>query len=86
MTDAIGLLHGADFAQRDVGAAAHEQFRLRWSPRSMSGESLTVAQVQTLCEAGALGPFLFQLPAMALRVRPARYIPVAADVRSADGC
>ena len=52
MTDALGLLHGADFAQRDVGAAAHEQFRLRWSPRSMSGESLTVAQVQTLCEAG----------------------------------
>ena len=70
MTDALGLLHGADFAQRDVGAAAHEQFRLRWSPRSMSGESLSMAQVQTLCEAGRWAPLLFQLPAMALRVTP----------------
>lgn len=59
MTDADSPLNSADFSQRLAGAAADPQFRSRWSPRSMSGQALTVSQVQVLCEAGRWAPSCF---------------------------
>ena len=59
MTDGESGLHGADFSLRDVGAAANDQFRLRWSPRAMTGQPLSMAEVQTLCEAGRWAPSCF---------------------------
>ena len=61
MVDATGTsaLHSADYAQRDVGAAADDQFRLRWSPRAMSGQALSMAEIQMLCEAGRWAPSCF---------------------------
>lgn len=52
-------LTSADFFQRQAQATADGQFRLRWSPRSMSGQALTLAQVQSLCEAGRWAPSCF---------------------------
>ena len=59
MVDATGALHSADYAQRDEGAAADDQFRLRWSPRAMSGQALSMAEIQMLCEAGRWAPSCF---------------------------
>ena len=52
-------LTSADFSQRQAQATADDQFRLRWSLRSMSGQALTLAQVQSLCEAGRWAPSCF---------------------------
>lgn len=49
----------ADFSQRAADAPAHDQFRRRWSPRSMSGRALSLQAIQTLCEAGRWAPSCF---------------------------
>ncbi len=59
MTDSVNLLHQADFSQRQTDLAVADQFTMRWSPRSMSGRALTLAQVQCLCEAGRWAPSCF---------------------------
>ena len=59
MTNVDTPLTNADFAQRSVQATTNDQFRLRWSPRSMTGQALTLAQVQSLCEAGRWAPSCF---------------------------
>jgi nitroreductase len=59
MTNVDTPLTNADFSQRSVQATTNDQFRLRWSPRSMTGQALTLAQVQSLCEAGRWAPSCF---------------------------
>ena len=59
MTNVDTPLTNADFSQRSVQATTNDQFRLRWSPRSMNGQALTLAQVQSLCEAGRWAPSCF---------------------------
>jgi nitroreductase len=59
MTTVDTPLTNADFSQRSAQATANDQFRLRWSPRSMTGQALTLAQVQSLCEAGRWAPSCF---------------------------
>ena len=49
----------ADFSQRAADAPAHDQFRRRWSPRSMSGRALSLQAIQALCEAGRWAPSCF---------------------------
>lgn len=59
MTNIDTPLTNADFSQRSAQATTSDQFRLRWSPRSMSGQALTIAEVQSLCEAGRWAPSCF---------------------------
>ena len=59
MTNVDTPLTNADFSQRSAQATTNDQFRLRWSPRSMTGQALTLAQVQSLCEAGRWAPSCF---------------------------
>jgi len=59
MNDKDGPLLSANFSQRLAQAPAHDQFRLRWSPRSMSGQTLTLQDLQTICEAGRWAPSCF---------------------------
>lgn len=59
MTNVDTPLTNADFSQRSAQATTNDQFRLRWSPRSMNGQALTLAQVQSLCEAGRWAPSCF---------------------------
>ena len=59
MTNVDTPLTNADFSQRSAQATTNDQFRLRWSPRSMTGRALTLAQVQSLCEAGRWAPSCF---------------------------
>ena len=59
MTNGDTPLTNADFSQRSAQATTNDQFRLRWSPRSMNGQALTLAQVQSLCEAGRWAPSCF---------------------------
>ena len=59
MNDKDNLLLSADFSQRSPGAPAHDQFRQRWSPRSMTGQALSLQDLETLCEAGRWSPSCF---------------------------
>jgi nitroreductase len=59
MSDNDNPLTRADFSQRHAEASAQDQFRMRWSPRSMSGQPLTMEQLQALCEAGRWAPSCF---------------------------
>ena len=59
MTNVDTPLTNADFSQRSAQATTNDQFRLRWSPRSMTGRALTLAEVQSLCEAGRWAPSCF---------------------------
>jgi len=59
MNDKDNLLLSADFSQRTPGAPAHDQFRQRWSPRSMTGQALGLQDLETLCEAGRWSPSCF---------------------------
>ena len=59
MSDNDNPLMRADFSQRHAEASAQDQFRMRWSPRSMSGQPLTMEQLQVLCEAGRWAPSCF---------------------------
>ena len=52
-------LRSADFSQRGAETSADEQFRLRWSPRSMSGQSLALKDLEAICEAGRWAPSCF---------------------------
>ena len=44
---------------RSPEAEADSQFIRRWSPRAMSGEAVTLGEIEQLVEAARWAPFLF---------------------------
>ena len=74
MTNIDTPLTNADFSQRSAQATTSDQFRLRWSPRSMSGQALTIAEVQSAAgeQKAAQQPTAVDEPMAAVDLKVAR--------------